>query len=130
MGRPCRTISGSSARAISARTNISASARCSRRRRRENGRKQLVGLSAPAGEAPLPTGAHLVTGEGRARRSLGYVTSSYVSPTLARPVALGLIEDGLSRHRRDGRNLSSRRARRATVAPAVALDPEGARLHA
>ena len=31
-------------------------------------RKQLVGLSVASGEAPLPTGAHLTEGAGRARR--------------------------------------------------------------
>ena len=60
-------------------------------------RKQFVGLSVGAREAPLPTGAHVTTGAGRARRSQGYVTSSYMSPTLGRPVALGLVEEGLSR---------------------------------
>ena len=64
---------------------------------KDRGRKQLVGLSVGSGEAPLPTGAHVVTGAGKARRSLGYVTSSYMSPTLGRPVALGLVEDGLAR---------------------------------
>ena len=43
-------------------------------------RKQLVGLSVAEGEAPLPTGAHVTAGAGRARRSQGYVTSSYFSP--------------------------------------------------
>ena len=60
-------------------------------------RKQLVGLSVAAGETPLPTGAHVTSGDGRARRSQGYVTSSYFSPTLGRPIALGLVEAGRSR---------------------------------
>jgi sarcosine oxidase subunit alpha len=93
-------------------------------------RKQLVGLSVAAGEAPLPTGGHVTQGAGRARRSQGYVTSSYFSPTLGRPIALGLVEAGLSRM---GETVSVYHLgveRRATITNAVALDPEGARVHA
>jgi sarcosine oxidase, subunit alpha len=93
-------------------------------------RKQLVGLSVATGEAPLPTGAHVVEGAGRARRSQGYVTSSYLSPTLGRPVALGLVEAGRSRMGETVSVYHLGRERRATIAPAVALDPEGKRLHA
>ena len=72
-------------------------------------RKQLVGLSVAAGDAPLPSGAHVVSGEGRARRSQGYVTSSYFSPDprppgCARPRGSGTVANG-----RNGRRLSSRR---------------------
>jgi sarcosine oxidase subunit alpha len=93
-------------------------------------RKQLVGLSVASGEAPLPTGAHVTIGAGRPRRSQGYVTSSYFSPSLGRPIALGLIEAGLSRM---GETVSVHHLgaeRRATIASPVALDPEGQRLHA
>ena len=73
----------------------------------------------------------MIEGTGKARRSLGYVTSSYPSPTLGRPVALGLVESGSFAHGRDGRNLSiSARSAAPSIAPAVALDPEGKRLHA
>ena len=88
-------------------------------------RKQLVGLSVADREAPLPTGAHVVEGAGRARRSQGYVTSSYMSPTLGRPVALGLVEDGMSRMGETVGVYHLGSQRRATIAPAVALDPEG-----
>jgi sarcosine oxidase subunit alpha len=93
-------------------------------------RKQLVGLSVPAGEAPLPTGAHVAEGAGRARRSQGYVTSSYMSPILGRPIALGLIEQGLSRMGETVSVTHLGAERRATIASPVALDPEGKRLHA
>jgi sarcosine oxidase subunit alpha len=97
---------------------------------KDQARKQLVGLSVVRHEAPLPTGAHVVAGDGKARRSLGYVTSSYLSPTLGRPVALGLVEEGFSRlgEMVDVYHLGSEW--RASIAPAVALDPEGKRLHA
>ena len=93
-------------------------------------RKQLVGLSVASGEAPLPTGAHVTEGAGRARRSQGYVTSSYMSPTLGRPVALGLVESGLSRIGETVSIFHLGAERRATIATSVALDPEGKRLHA
>jgi sarcosine oxidase, subunit alpha len=97
---------------------------------RDGSRKQLVGLAVAGGEAPLPTGAHLVTGGGNARRSLGYVTSSYMSPILGRPVALGLVEDGFSRMGEAVGVYHLGAERRAAIAPAVALDPDGKRLHA
>ena len=96
----------------------------------EKTRKQFVGLSVARGEAPLPTGAHVVAGAGKARRSLGYVTSSYMSPTLARPIALGLVEEGFSRMGESVAIYHLGAERRASIAPAVALDPEGKRLHA
>jgi len=93
-------------------------------------RKQLVGLSVEAGEAPLPTGAHVATGAGRTRRSQGYVTSTYISPTLSRPIALGLVEAGLSRIGETVRVYHLGRERRASIAHPIALDPEGKRLDA
>jgi sarcosine oxidase subunit alpha len=93
-------------------------------------RKQFIGLSVGAREAPLPIGAHVTTAEGGARRSLGYVTSSYASPALGRPIALGLVEQGLSRIGEAVGVCHLGAERRATIAPAVALDPEGNRLHA
>lgn len=61
-------------------------------------RKQLVGLEVVDGGEPLATGAHGVETIPTGRRSIGYVTSSYFSPVLRRPIALGLIERGSSRH--------------------------------
>ena len=74
----------------------------------DKGRKQLVGLSVARGEAPLPTGAHVVEGAGKARRSLGYVTSSYASPSLGRPGRAGPRRERSRAHGRNGRRLSSR----------------------
>jgi sarcosine oxidase subunit alpha len=96
----------------------------------DKARKQFVGLSVASGEAPLPTGAHVTAGAGKARRSLGYVTSSYMSPTLGCPVALGLVEDGLARMGDSVPIYYLGAERRATIASPVALDPEGKRLHA
>jgi sarcosine oxidase subunit alpha len=93
-------------------------------------RKQLVGLGVAPKEAPLPTGAHVTSGAGRARRSEGYVTSSYFSPTLGRPIALGLIEAGFSRMGETVSIFHLGAERRATITTPVALDPKGERLHA
>ncbi|GAA6198916.1 2Fe-2S iron-sulfur cluster-binding protein [Aquicoccus sp. SU-CL01552] len=89
-------------------------------------RRQLVGLTVPEGDNPLPTGAHLVEG----KRSVGIVTSSYHSPTLGRPIALALVARGTERM---GENVSVYhlgKTRVATIASPVAFDPEGARIHA
>lgn len=93
-------------------------------------RRQFVGLEAIDGEGVLPTGAHGIERHAGGVRSTGYVTSSYFSPALQRPIALGLIERGLSRmgdvielqHLRD--------IRRARIVPPCAFDEEGSRLHA
>ena len=74
----------------------------------DKGRKQLVGLGVARGEAPLPTGAHVVEGRGKARRSLGYVTSSYASPRPQRPGRAGPSGERFRAHGRNGRRLSSR----------------------
>ncbi|MCV0395529.1 MAG: (2Fe-2S)-binding protein [Rhizobiaceae bacterium] len=92
-------------------------------------RQQLVGLSVE-GETPLPTGAHAVDRiEGR-RRSIGFVTSSYWSPTLGRPIALALIRRGLGRIGETIELVHLGRPLKASVTPPCALDPEGARLNA
>ncbi|CAI2934764.1 sarcosine oxidase subunit alpha family protein [Aminobacter niigataensis] len=93
-------------------------------------RQQLVGLAVARGEEPLATGAHGISREGGKLRSQGFVTSSYHSPTLARPVALGLIERGAARHGEtiDIQHLGM--VRRATIAGPCAFDPSGERLNA
>ena len=94
----------------------------------DSARKQLVGLRVNGG-IPLATGAHAVT-DGPTRRSLGYVTSSYASPHLGHPVALGLIEKGHSRIGEEVTIWHDHAVRRATITDACVFDPEGERLHA
>jgi sarcosine oxidase subunit alpha len=93
-------------------------------------RGQLVGLQVEAGGPPLPVGAHIVdvATDGSAR-SAGFVTSSSWSPTLERPVALGLVRAGLRRlgERVELRHLGNRL--HATLSSPCALDPAGSRLH-
>lgn len=91
-------------------------------------RRQLVGLQVPDGTDALVTGSHLVPLSG-ARRSLGFVTSSHVSPTLRRPIALGLLEAGQARIGEDVACFNSGEIRHATVVPPCAFDPKGERLH-
>ncbi|MEM8730038.1 MAG: 2Fe-2S iron-sulfur cluster-binding protein [Pseudomonadota bacterium] len=92
-------------------------------------RKELVGLAVVEGDAPLATGAHVIAGT-KPRQSAGYVTSSYMSPTLGHPIALGLVEEG---HARIGAQVEVWHlgvVRWATICDPCVFDPEGERLHA
>jgi glycine cleavage system aminomethyltransferase T len=62
-------------------------------------RWQLVGLASADGRTPIPSGAKLIarTGEAMPVPILGEVTSTTMSPTLERPIALALLADGRSR---------------------------------
>lgn len=93
-------------------------------------RQQFVGLEVVDGGPPLATGAHGVETGAQGKRSIGYVTSSYMSPTLNRPIALGLIERGLSRM---GETITVQhlgQTRPARIVSPCALDPKGDRLNA
>ena len=92
-------------------------------------RKQLVGLAVPPGEPPLATGAHAVSDD-HLRRSHGYVTSSYASPTLDQPIALGLIENGAARHGEEVTIWHAEELRTATIVAPCFFDAKGDRLHA
>lgn len=92
-------------------------------------RKQLVGLRLTAGQTPLTTGAHVVDG-GATPRSIGYVTSSYFSPTLGHPIALGIVERGADLMGEEVTVHHLGAQRQATVCAPCFFDPEGSRLHA
>lgn len=92
-------------------------------------RLALVGLAAEGGE-PLPSGAHVVETAGTARRSVGFATSSYHSPALGRPIALGMLVSGRERLGEAVTLYHLGRTLRGTVTAPCALDPEGARLNA
>ncbi|MGE3872115.1 MAG: sarcosine oxidase subunit alpha family protein [Parvibaculaceae bacterium] len=93
-------------------------------------RLQLVGLAVGQNEPPLAPGAHGIRREGGRVRSQGFITTSHMSPTLERPIALALIERGASRHGEtiDIQHLGA--VRRATIMPPCAFDPKGDRLNA
>ena len=89
-------------------------------------RKQLVGLVP---DELLPEGAQLVevnTGQ-IPMPMIGYVTSSYTSAALGRPIALAMVERGRSRHGETvyaplpGGTIS------AEIVPPLFYDPEGTR---
>ncbi len=90
-------------------------------------RRQLVGLETDD-DTSLPTGAHLVP-LARPRRSLGFVTSSYFSPILARPIALAMVEGGQSRMGEELGVFHLGALRPARIAQPCALDPQGDRLN-
>jgi hypothetical protein len=89
-------------------------------------RRQWAGFEPTQGRAPLPCGAHVVDLAGPRPRSTGFVTSSYWSATLDRPIALGLVERGAARI---GETITlqhlGRRFPARVVAP-CAFDPKGA----
>jgi sarcosine oxidase subunit alpha len=96
-------------------------------------RLQLVGLASANEQEMLPVGAHVVPAGPIAPpiKSEGWVTSSVMSPSLRRPVALGLVARGRSR---GGETVSIYDARlgRTLIAKIVepaAYDPKGERLH-
>ena len=89
-----------------------------------DGRKQFVGLAT---EGPmLPTGAHVV----QDGQSQGYVTSSYHSPTMDGPIALGLVANGLSRIGESVTVWHLGKTYQATLCAPCVFDPAGERLHA
>ncbi|MGF1502208.1 MAG: sarcosine oxidase subunit alpha family protein [Paracoccaceae bacterium] len=62
-------------------------------------RKQLVGLLTADPALVLPDGAHAVEDPDapKPQRTIGHVTSSYLSPTLGHSIAMALIERGRAR---------------------------------
>jgi sarcosine oxidase subunit alpha len=94
-------------------------------------RRQFVGLEPMPPSLVVPTGAHVCEATGAGRRSLGYVTSSYMSPTLGRAIALAMVEGGRARLKAgetvDVFSLGHTTA--ARVVSPVFYDPKGERLH-
>jgi sarcosine oxidase subunit alpha len=93
-------------------------------------RRQLVGLAPVDGTTLLPPGAHIVGTDFRAPpvRSQGWVTSSVVSPTLGRPVAMGLVERGYERMGERVQVFDGGRVIGAKITALGAYDSEGQRL--
>jgi len=89
-------------------------------------RKQLVGLLS---DDFLPEGAQLVERDtGRIPvPMIGHVTSSYLSPTLGRPIALAMVERGRSRHGETVFAPLPSGTISAEIVPPVFHDPEGTR---
>ena len=102
----------------------------SRKEFRRHARRQLVGLLTNDPRYVLPQGVHLVETPRRAppMKTLGHVTSSYMSPNLDRSIALALVEDG---RQRIGTTLKARtregRIEPVEICKPVFLDPRGDR---
>ncbi|WP_219702112.1 sarcosine oxidase subunit alpha family protein [Marinomonas lutimaris] len=62
------------------------------------GRRQLVGLLTDEPSYVIPEGAQIRLKTGGLSRSQGHVSSSYMSATLDRSIALAMLENGLDRH--------------------------------
>jgi sarcosine oxidase, subunit alpha len=96
---------------------------------RASGRKELVGLMTEDPKEVLPDGAQAVRdANAKPLTPIGHVTSSYLSPTLERSIAMALIENGRSRL---GETLTfpleGGRLVKATIVSPVFYDPQGER---
>ncbi|MEZ5928628.1 MAG: sarcosine oxidase subunit alpha family protein [Parvularculaceae bacterium] len=92
-------------------------------------RRQFVGLEAIDGDAPLPIGAHLLpNGAEPPCASEGWVTSSVWSPSLKKPVALGLVARGRERMGEEATVWSLGEKRRVRIVGPCSYDPKGERL--
>lgn len=97
-------------------------------------RQQMVGLAPVDGKTVLPTGGHVLAADTKSTPAptQGWVTSSVYSPTLGRPVALGVVQRGRERL---GETVQIYDAHHgglipATIVETTAYDPKGERLHA
>ncbi|MGQ7844437.1 sarcosine oxidase subunit alpha family protein [Granulosicoccus sp. 3-233] len=93
-------------------------------------RKQLVGLMTSNPDAELPEGAQAVRDPDQAipMSMVGHVTSSYVSATLERRIAMAVIKDGLNRlGEKVYFPLKGGSVIEATICSPVFFDPEGVR---
>ena len=95
-------------------------------------RKQLVGLLTEDPNDVLPDGAYAVrqVKDKPPMEMIGQVTSSYMSPTLGRSIAMALIENGRARM---GETISfplpGGKVVRAKITDTVFYDKEGAKLN-
>jgi sarcosine oxidase subunit alpha len=93
-------------------------------------RRQLIGLEVTDGGAPLCVGAHVLPGDAAEPRGTdGWVTSSLFSPTLGRPVALGLVRRGRERVGEAVRVWDRGSWRSARISDPRFYDPKGERLN-
>jgi sarcosine oxidase, subunit alpha len=96
-------------------------------------RKQLVGLLTEDPQEVLPDGAYAVRAvkDKPPMEMIGQVTSTYMSPTLGRSIAMALIENGRARMGETiAFPLEGGKVIRAKISDFVFYDKEGARLNA
>jgi sarcosine oxidase subunit alpha len=95
-------------------------------------RQQLIGLLPEAFEEVIPEGAYITEAgaqpdEQGKTRHIGFVTSSYYSPTLGRAFALALVANGLNRVGEEVSVPIGKKVLRATICDAVFVDKENLR---
>jgi sarcosine oxidase subunit alpha len=95
---------------------------------RDPDRTQLVALSPCDGRTQLPVGAQIAAAPPPTRTE-GHITSSYLSPTLGAPVALGMLVRGTQRLGERVRVHHLGSIIDAVVVKAPFLDPSGDRLN-
>lgn len=96
-------------------------------------RKQLVGLLPDDPQFVLTEGAQILNQAptGPTAPMVGHVTSSYMSPTLGRSIAMALVKGGLNRMgERVYVSMQGGRTATATIASPVFLDPKAERQNA
>jgi sarcosine oxidase subunit alpha len=98
------------------------------------GRKQLVGLLTGDVHTVLVEGSQIIRPQdARVLRlpvpMIGHVTSSYMSPTLGRSIAMGLIEDGRRRMNEEVAVVVHGKVVAARIVEPRFYDPQGERLH-
>jgi sarcosine oxidase subunit alpha len=92
-------------------------------------RRQLVGIEPVNSSHRLRAGAHVVTSTEGKRRSEGFVTSACVSPTLKRPIGIGMLEAGMRRLGETVAVFDEGRLFPARVVSPVFYDPQGKRMN-
>jgi sarcosine oxidase subunit alpha len=92
------------------------------------GRLQLVSLSPVDGRTRLPVGGQIAAAPPPTRTE-GHVTSSYVSPELGKPVALGMLSRGFERVGEKVTVHHLGAAIEAFVLRGAFIDPQSERLH-
>jgi len=96
------------------------------------GRQQLVGLLPEDNDEVIPEGAYITVLNAHADNDgktphIGFVTSSYYSPSLGRAFALALVADGLNRTGQVVAVPVGKKVGRATICDAVFIDRENIR---
>ncbi len=94
---------------------------------RDPARFQLVALSPADGRSRLPVGGQIAAAPPPTRTE-GHVTSSYMSPELGAPVALGMLSRGFERVGEQVRVHHLGASIEAVVVKAPFIDPKGERL--
>jgi sarcosine oxidase subunit alpha len=91
-------------------------------------RRQLIGFELDDNDATVLAGAHIVTGNGVKRRSEGFVTSAFMSPTLGKTIGLGLLERGAERGGETIQLYDDEQIVSARIVDACFYDPDGERM--